>query len=111
MHRVQQGHRLPERRQHRGRIETTPKEHQRCDDQHRDDVQLFKAGRPNADDEPQKRERQTGQDQECQHRPWVQDGHLDKQERGRKDDQADDQRLGRRSAHITDCRLKEVHRR
>jgi putative glutathione S-transferase len=54
-HRVEQRHRLPERRQHRDRVEAAAEEDQRRDHQQRHELQLLEIARPDADDEAEQR--------------------------------------------------------
>src|SRR5262249_2429007 len=66
-HRIEQRHRLPDRRQHADRIEAAAEEGKRRDDEQRDDLQLLETIRPDADDEAEQAERQRRQDDEAEH--------------------------------------------
>ena len=92
-HRVEQRHRLPERRQHGDRVERPAEEHERRDDQQRHQLQLFEVARPDSDDEAQQREADAGQHKERQHPERMLDLEIDEEERGDEDDQADEQAL------------------
>jgi glutathione S-transferase len=110
-HRVQQRHGLPGRRQHRDRVEGAAKEHERRDDQERHELQLLEIVGPDAQDEAQQREADTGQHQKQQHHQRRLDPHLHEQGRGRQDDHADGKGLGRGGSDIADHDLDEGDRR
>src|SRR3546814_6222636 len=71
-------------------------------DEQRDHLQLLEALRPDADDEAEQAEGHRHQQHETGHQQRMRDLDIDEQMRGRKDDRADDDRLGRRGADIGD---------
>ena len=71
--RVEQAHRLPDRRQHTDRIERSAQERQRCDHQQWHDLEFFKSIGPNTDNKSQQRKRNRCQNQETKHRKRMRD--------------------------------------
>ena len=101
-HRIEQAEGAPRRRQHADRIEGAAEKGERRHDQHRNELQLLPAARPDAQNESEQAEGQGGHQQECDHPDRVQDVDGDEQRRGREDHQTEDHRLGRRRAHVGD---------
>src|SRR5690606_12195501 len=60
-HRVDQGNFLPEVWQHRNGIKTASEERERSDDQQRNNLQFFKSGGPDANDETEQAEGDRGE--------------------------------------------------
>ena len=101
---------MPEGRQHGGGVETAAKEHQRCDHQQRDKLELLEIPRPDADDESQEREAEAGQQKKRDHRQRMRDGDIDEERGGCEDHQADEQRFDRCRADIADGDFDEIDR-
>src|SRR5690242_3078339 len=94
--RIEQGDGAPERRQHGGGIEAAAKKAQRRDDQQRDHLQLLEPFRPYADDEAEQAEAHGGEQQEGEHPERMVDADRHEQVGRPKDDEPEDDRLGRR---------------
>ncbi len=109
-HRVEQGRALPERRQHVDRVEGATQEGERRDDQQRHHLQLLEAIGPDADDEADQAECHRCQHQEADHRQWVSHLQWHEQPRRGQDDQAEQDRLAGRRAHVAQHRLDPADR-
>ena len=101
-HRVEQAEGAPGIGQHVDRIERAAEEGERGDDQHRDELQLLEALRPDADDEAEQAEGRRGEHQEGDHQSGVQDADRHEEGRRREDDEAQDHRLGGRRADVAE---------
>src|SRR5208283_4003099 len=109
--RIKQGDVAPQRRQHVDRIESSPQKGQRRDDHQGDDLQLFEAVGPNAEDETQQAEGDRNQEKKRACPNWVQDFERNEDPRGRKDQQAENDRFGRGRADEAKQKFEDRHRR
>ena len=93
------------------RVEAAAEEGQRRHHQQRHQLQLLEVVRPDADDEAEQAEGHRGEQQERQHPQRMLDLERHEQPRGDQDDQAQDDRLARRRAHVAGDDLEWRHRR
>src|SRR6478672_11327002 len=101
-HRIEQRHLLPKWREHVDGIEGTTEEGERRDDEQRHDLQPLEAVSPDAEHEAEQTESGRRQHEEGEHEQRVLDADRHEEAGGGEDDQADDDRFGRRGADIAD---------
>src|SRR5215204_6298096 len=101
-HRIEEGHRLPERRQHIHGVEAAAEKDQGRNDKERHELQLLEALGPDAEDEAEETEGEGREHEEQDHQERVRDLKRHEQARRGQDDQAENNRLGRCCPDVTD---------
>src|SRR5919112_418282 len=101
-HRIEEGDRLPERRQHIHGVEAAAEKDQGRNDKERHELQLLEALGPDTEDEAEEAEGEGREHEEQDHQERVRDLKRHEQARRGQDDQAENDRLGRCRPDVTD---------
>src|SRR5919112_3575804 len=102
---IEQGGRLPERRQHIDGVETAAEKDQRRHDEERHELELLEAFGPDAQDKAEEAEGRGREHEEGEHPQRVRDLDRHKQARGTQDNEAEEDRLGRGGPDVADYDL------
>src|SRR5258706_2282107 len=110
-HGVEQAERAPGGREHVDRVERAAEKRERRDHEHRHELKLLEAVRPDAEDEAEQAEGRRGQHHESDHRQRVRYGDRHEQVGGREDHEAKHDRLRRRGTDVGEHHLERRDRR